>query len=100
MSHRTLIRELVAEVRRLREEIDALDWQYQEIESHAHAAQRRAARMAESAAEQAREMEDRLRQAEWQEIDRRAAMRELEQAQRYDNEYAERRAMDKLKRLS
>ncbi|KPJ51434.1 MAG: hypothetical protein AMJ38_00600 [Dehalococcoidia bacterium DG_22] len=113
MAHRKLIRTLVAEIRRLRTQAEGLNDELSDLRTQAEglndelsdlecrtmsqqeAAGRQASRCRTRIAELEREAED----ARYREYERDAAMRELERARSWQDEYGEQRAVEKLKRI-
>jgi len=96
-AHHDTVRALVAEVRRLRDELSNA---YETLDDLEERHSRRARTLAEdryhAETQAAREREDR-RYAESQ---RERALRDLERARNYGDDYAERHALDQLRRLT
>ncbi len=86
---------LIAEIRSLRDQLDEIE----AVLSNCRQAVVRESRQAKSVRSLLNDANYRLQQRECQDMDRQAALRELEQARRYNNEYRERQALDKLRRL-
>ncbi len=99
MKHHALIRSLIEEIRRLRKELEdaneyaeSLEWSAGRAEERASAASREARRQAQLAAERESDANYRFWEQE-------RALKDLERARQWGNEYEEQKALNKLKGL-
>lgn len=92
MHHHRMIRDLVAEVRRLREQAEGMDDAYWRLHERLT---RRLAAERDSAEAERRRVED----MEYRERQRYDTLRDLERARERDNYYEESRAIERLRRL-
>jgi len=104
MYHHDLIRALVAEVRSLRQEVDNLR---QEVDSLNYSLDAQAEREERAAARRSQErrwaeqaLEDERRTQQYHADERARALRDLERAQLWGQDYNAQRALERLKRYS
>jgi len=101
--HHDLIRSLIAEIRRLRNEVDCLEGRVENQEDYASSLWRQeqaTARAAQRARDAAYEAEQAQRNAEYRQDEITKELRDLERAEQWGNRYAAEHARDRIRRYS